>query len=241
MKTILITLVNHIGSSPQDVGAKAFASVSGLVTGTVGGGKIEARAISHAKEMLENKTKHDFKQWNLQTDIGMTCGGVVSFYFEEVDSQSDWHIAIFGAGHVSQQLTKLLCFLDCQLTVIDSRSEWLDKIPAHPRLTKRLEKNMADALSQLQSNCYIISVTMGHGFDLPILEKAMSEFNFPYIGAIGSEQKAKVLKRDLLQKNINEKKVNSLYCPIGENFGSNDPAEIAFSIIAQLLKLRPKR
>ena len=238
---MLITLVHHVGSSPQDVGARAFVTCDGLVAGTVGGGKIEARAILHACDLLKENIKFDFKQWNLQTDIGMTCGGVVSLYFEEVKSESDWSIGVFGAGHVSQQLTKLLCFLDCQITVVDPRIEWLDKIPTHPRLTKLLKENMSAALVDLPANTFIVSVTMGHGFDLPILEKAMSEFNFPYIGAIGSEQKAKVLKRDLLAKNISEEKVNKLYCPIGENFGSNDPAEIAFSIIAQLLKLRPKK
>jgi xanthine dehydrogenase accessory factor len=100
---------------------------------------------------------------------------------------------------------------------------------------------MPDVLSQLPPKTFIICVTMGHGFDLPILEKAMSEFNFSFIGAIGSEQKAKILKKDLLAKKISQEKIDKLFCPIGENFGSNDPAEIAFSIISQLLKLRPKK
>ncbi len=82
---VLVTLVSIKGSAPQDLGAKAIVVREGIVLGTVGGGKIEAKAIRHAQEMLLQQSTEDTKQlctWNLQKDLGMTCGGEASMFFD---------------------------------------------------------------------------------------------------------------------------------------------------------------
>jgi xanthine dehydrogenase accessory factor len=237
---VTITLVNARGSSPQDVGARALVGAEGLLFGTVGGGKIETRAIAHAIELLKSDTKHDFKDWNLQTDIGMTCGGVVSLFFEIYRPIDTWQVAVFGAGHVAQALVPLLLTLDCDVVCIDPRAEWLDRLPKGPRLTKIQLQNMKEALATLSPGAYVTSVTMGHAFDLPILEEALKAHQFPYIGAIGSASKAVVLRRDLKERGIDDERVKSFFCPIGEDLGTNDPAEIAVSIVAQLLRIKTR-
>ena len=47
-----ITLVQPEGHVPQDIGAKAIVTESGLAGGTVGGGRLEARASEHALAMI---------------------------------------------------------------------------------------------------------------------------------------------------------------------------------------------
>lgn len=235
---VTITLVHIVGSSPQDVGARALVTSEGLYAGTVGGGKVELKAIAHAKSLLSSSATHDFQQWNLKTDVGMTCGGVVSFFFEVYRPQDSWNIAVFGAGHVAQELVRTLLPLNCQVFCIDPRKDWLDKLPDHPRLKKWHRDPMADVMDQLPDRTYIASVTMGHAFDLPILTKALQTDRFPYVGAIGSHSKSLVLKRDLKAQGLPDEAISRLYCPIGEDFGSNAPAEIAISIAAQLLRRR---
>jgi len=235
---VIVTLVSVRGSAPQEIGARMIVSSKGLVFGTVGGGKVEVKAIDVAKLLLESDNTHDFGEWNLQTDVGMTCGGVVGFFFEKIIPQSNWKIAVFGAGHVAQDLVRLLVKLDCEITCIDPRSEWLDKLPEHHKLKKIQTDDMKSVLINLPANTFITSVTMGHAYDLPILKVALTEFNFPYVGAIGSEAKARVLKADLKNAGLNESIISKLQCPIGEPFGNNSPVEIAFSIVAQLIKAR---
>jgi xanthine dehydrogenase accessory factor len=235
---VVVTMVSVRGSAPQEVGARIIVGSLGLLYGTVGGGKIEAKAIQSAKELLDLDNNHHFVEWNLQTDVGMTCGGVVGLFFEKILPLSDWKIAVFGAGHVSQELVRLLIKLDCDITCIDPRSEWLDKLPEHFRLKKIQTDDMKSVLKTLHPKTFITSVTMGHAFDLPILKEAMTMFNFPYIGAIGSDSKARVLKVDLKKSGVDEQWVEKLNCPIGEAFGNNHPVEIAFSIVAQLMKER---
>ena len=95
-------MVEAQGSTPQDAGTKMLVDESGLAHGTVGGGKVEHRAIEYAQQMLGDDSRNrEIVDWNLQRDIGMTCGGLVKLFFE-VFNRDDWHIVIFGAGHVSQ-------------------------------------------------------------------------------------------------------------------------------------------
>ena len=45
---VLVTLIEALGSTPQDAGAKMLVTATGRHMGTVGGGRVEARAISIA-------------------------------------------------------------------------------------------------------------------------------------------------------------------------------------------------
>ncbi len=235
---VVATLVKTKGSAPQEVGAKIIVGPEGYIDGTVGGGKVEERVIFHAKNMLKTAESFDYSEWNLQTDIKMTCGGVVSFFFERVQARPTWEIAVFGAGHVSQELIRTLLKLECSITCIDPRADWLDKLPEHHKLKKIQTESMKDVVSELHPDTFIVSMTMGHAFDLPILTEAMKRNVFPYVGAIGSDSKAAVLRSDLKKNGVSDEKIKALYCPIGEPFGNNTPAEIALSVTAQLIKFR---
>jgi xanthine dehydrogenase accessory factor len=235
---VSVTLVDVIASAPQNVGAKMLVTREGHLSGTVGGGKIEARAIAEAQKLLAERSANRFVEWNLQTDIGMTCGGVVKMYFETYNV-AVWPIVIFGAGHCSQALVRLLLTLQCQITVIDSRAEWLEKLPRDPKLRGvRAEKPLAEYVAGLPGNAFVLCMTMGHSSDLPVLVQILRTRDFPYLGAIGSDAKAAALRRGVVAAGLSQEEARRFVCPIGLNVGSNDPAEIAVSIAAQLLQRR---
>ena len=110
---VAVTVVDTLGSTPQDRGSKMLVTAEGREFGTVGGGKVEVRAIGEAQQMLadDSAPKTRFYQWSLEKDIGMTCGGVVRVYFEAFNV-TRWNIVVFGAGHVAQALIPLLLTLD---------------------------------------------------------------------------------------------------------------------------------
>lgn len=233
-----ITLVAIHGSAPQDLGAKALVGAEGLLWGTVGGGKIEKRCIDTALELLKEKSEvPSLKKWNLQTDIGMTCGGVVEMLFEPHAFLPQWRIAIFGAGHVGQALARQVQNFDCELTVIDSRPKWLNKLNLHLPHQARHVSPMESYVVSLHPDTFVVVMTMGHGTDLPILAEVFQR-DFPYVGNMGSEVKAKRLQSDLKKLGVSEEKIKKLHCPIGENFGGNIPNEIALSVMAQLMRCR---
>lgn len=236
---VVVTMVKQIGSSPQDVGARIIVSADGLEYGTVGGGKVENRAIQESQNMLAEKKRYLFVDWNLQKDIGMTCGGVVSFFFELFEKEHPFHVAVFGAGHIAQEFIPLLIKLDCRVSCFDSRKEWLSKLPSSSKLSVLCTDDLSAQVQNLPAGSFVTVMTMGHSTDLPILIEAMKQRNrFAYVGNIGSEQKALRLKKDLQDAGILASLLDHFYCPMGEDFGSNSPVEIAFSIVAQLLRTR---
>lgn len=235
---IVATLVKTKGSAPQEVGAKILVGKNGYIDGTVGGGKVEERVILHSKEMLKRSESFDYADWNLQTEIKMTCGGVVSFFFERIQAKPTWEIAIFGAGHVAQEVVRTLLKLECSVICADPREDWLNKLPEHHKLTKIHTSEMKNVVADLKPGTFIASMTMGHAYDLPILLAAMERNVFPYMGVIGSDSKAAVLRADLKMNGASAELIAKLHCPIGESFGNNTPAEIAISIAAQLIKAR---
>lgn len=234
---VIVTMVENQGSAPQDVGAKMLVTRDGLFSGTVGGGKIEAHCIFVAQKMLQEKTHHLLQKWNLQTEIGMSCGGIVGFFFESIWHESQYHVAVFGAGHIAQELVPLLIKSQFNVQCIDQRQDWLDKLPNHPRLNKICSIQPENHIDKLKLGSFICIMTMGHATDLPILKSAMRQrFQWSYVGNIGSEIKAKKLRQELKEDQIENS--NDFHCPMGEEFGNNQPFEIAISILAQLLKTR---
>lgn len=238
---VIVTMVDRRGSAPQIEGAKAVITSNGIVDGTVGGGKVEAAAITHAQELLQGEDGRscELVVWNLQTDIGMTCGGEVKFFFE-VCLCNDWAISLFGAGHIAQVLVPLLLQVNCRVTCLDQRQEWLDKMADHPRLTKVCRPDLPAAVSQLEPRSFFVLMTQGHATDLPVLAEILRTIEPPYVGVLGSLQKAKILRRDLKEMGITDEKIEGFFCPMGLPIGNNTPPEIAISVASQLIQQRDK-
>ncbi|MEO8034300.1 MAG: xanthine dehydrogenase accessory protein XdhC [Acidobacteriota bacterium] len=236
---VTITVVDTVGSVPQDRGAKAIVTRDGLHYGTVGGGKVETKAIAEAQRMLgaEGGDSTHFVQWNLAKDVGMTCGGIVKLYFEAFNA-GRWNIVIFGAGHVANALVTLLVHLDCHITLFDTRRDWVEKLPQSPKLNARVEPDLPALVKTLPADAFVILMTMGHTTDKPILLEVLRTRTFPYLGVIGSDAKANILKRDIEEAGLPPESKEAFHCPIGLQLGTNHPYEIAVSTIAQLIKRR---
>ncbi len=238
---VVVTQVSQRGAAPQDIGSRMIVGKnSEILFGTIGGGKIEAHCLKVATGYLDSKehVENQSFTWNLQKDIGMTCGGEVTMFFEIHKPQDRWEVAIFGAGHISQELVRVLLRVDCHLTVVDQREEWLAKLPESKRLKKICTDDLASVVDTLFDSTFITSMTMGHATDMPVLVKALTHRHFPYVGVIGSVAKRNRLEQDLAERGVPEARLKEFYCPMGEEFGRNAPAEIALSIVAQLLKVR---
>jgi xanthine dehydrogenase accessory factor len=234
------TIVDGRGSIPQVVGARAVFAAEGLCYGTVGGGRIEAKCAEVAADLLrrnEPQPTH-FERWNIQVDLGMSCGGEMALFFEVHRPTAAWNVAVFGAGHVAQKLCRFLVELDCHVLCVDPRAEWLERLPESPRL-ERLQAEYSDGVARVPSGAAVVLMTMGHATDVPILLR-LNELgtSASFIGMIGSETKARVARRELADAGVDAAFIERIVCPIGEDLGDNTPPEIAVSVIAQLLKLR---
>lgn len=172
----------------------------------------------------------------------MTCGGSVRIYFE-AQNLATWQIVVFGAGHCAIELIALLSRLDCSVTCVDHRPEWLEKIVHSPRVKKVLVGDYIEYVDKIQPLSFVLLMTMGHSTDKPILLEILMRYSqglkaYPYLGVIGSKAKAHRLHQDIAEAELADD--YPFFCPIGLPIGSNDPAEIAVSIAAQVIQERER-
>jgi xanthine dehydrogenase accessory factor len=240
---VMVTWIATKGHAPQEVGTKALVTADGLYAGTVGGGNVEATAITEAKKILANPEnfKPKIMTWNLQRDVDMTCGGEVTVLFELMNSKP-WRVIIFGAGHVGQAMASILSTLYCRATFVDSRSDWLLRLPNSENIERVCLPEIGDHLDTLlqekELDPYLLIMTKGHSLDVSILKQALKKFpNAPYIGVIGSKVKAIKIRSDLKQEGFSLDAISKLHCPMGLTLGTNDPAEIAISISAEVIQV----
>jgi xanthine dehydrogenase accessory factor len=236
---VLVTVAAARGSVPADAAAKMLVTREGLLSGTVGGGRIEAKAIEEALSLLDSPEITRLHRWNLQQHIGMTCGGEMTLLFERIAAKPPWHIVIFGAGHIVQALVPVLTPLSCKLDVIDIRKDWLDRLSAARNLTLHHLDTFEAGTSLLTERSFVLSITKGHNSDVPVLKEVLTRFpGIPFLGVIGSASKRAALLRDLRSAGIAGNLLDRITCPLGLPIGDNDPHEIAISIAAQLLERR---
>ena len=126
------------------------------------------------------------------------------------------------------------------MLIFDPRAEWLEKLPRSRNLAASQLTELAPAIDSLPADAFVLCMTQGHTTDRPVLQRALTTRDFPFIGVIGSAAKAAVLRRELLAEGLSPTLAEKFHCPLGLEFGTNHPPEIALSIAAQLLTERDR-
>lgn len=152
------------------------------------------------------------------------------------------HLIIAGAGHVCEPVAKLGSMLGFYVTVIDDRPEFansdrfpdIDKVVCEPFLS--FFRNVA-----LTSKTYILLLTRGHRFDVLSLQELLQRAEQPaYIGMIGSRRRISGVFEQL-KEDFPIERLSQIYTPVGLDIGAETPAEIAVSIMAEILKVKNRK
>jgi len=236
--SVLCIVTRSSGSVPGKTGAKMIVYADGNIEGTVGGGGIEKRAIADALDLMNTQTPL-LKEYNLQTDIGMTCGGAVSIYFEPLAKPAKLYV--FGAGHIGKILARYAPEMGFETYLIDWRTELFDN-REHPGY-QQIVKPYLDAVNEISfdPSSYIVIVTPNHDMDEDVLA-AVGKKDVAYLGLIGSKRKVETLTKLFLKENIlTKEELDRVDMPIGIKFNAITPSEIAVSILAKLIDVKNNR
>ena len=165
----------------------------------------------------------------------MTCGGRMSVLLERIEPAH--HLVLFGGGHVARPTADFAYRVGFRVTVVDPRPEWAspDRFPSAQVINEEFEEFLARF--RPQPNHYLVLVTQGHAFDQMILERVLAGKQ-RYTGVIGSKNKAHQLRKAILQAGFSAADWGRVHCPLGLPLGGDSPAEIALSIVAQLVQIR---
>jgi len=148
-------------------------------------------------------------------------------------------VLVFGAGHIAEKLAPLCALAEFRVTVLDDRPEFASpaRFPQADRVlaVDRYEGCLAGLA--LDPACYVVIVTHGHLHDRTVLAQALRS-TAGYIGMIGSRRKWAVIRQSLLEEGFTEADLARVHCPIGLEIGAETPAEIAVSIISEIVAVR---
>jgi len=145
---------------------------------------------------------------------------------------------VLGGGHIGQVLAAMACELDFDVTVVDDRSDFA--APGRfPAAVKTACSGYAEAVKAFafDSATYVVIVTRGHLFDLECIRAVLGR-TYRYAGFIGSARKAKLLRAQAVSDGFDPSRVDELRAPIGIDIAAETPAEIAVSILAQVVAVR---
>lgn len=147
-------------------------------------------------------------------------------------------LVILGAGHVSQYVNKLASMLDFYTIVIDERKEFACK-ELFPEANEIhcVSFDKADSYFPKEANaCYVI-VTRGHKDDCLCLKKTLFLQSL-YVGMIGSKKKVRQTYDALLEEGYQQVELDKVHAPIGLPIKAITPAEIAVSIMSEIIAIK---
>ena len=231
---VLATLISVEGTFPKGESSKVLIKASGGKVGSLlGGDELEQRILEEGEISLGEKRPRVIV---LSSERKDSLWKKMEILLEPISSEPT--VYIFGAGHISQQLSPLAKRVQFKVVVIDDREMFAngERFPeADEVIVSEFEKcfNRLD----IDPSSYIVIVTRGHLYDGAVLEQAIKT-NARYIGMIGSKKKIRTLYQNLIEKGVPKETLDRVRAPIGIDINSETPEEIAVSIVAELIKVR---
>lgn len=169
--------------------------------------------------------------------------GGVEYLLEPLRARAK--LVLAGGGHVSLATARIASLVDFDVAVIDDRPEfanperfpWLGRgrtlvVPGYERCLD------AGVLGfPVTEKCFIVILTRGHSHDGEVLAQALAT-PAGYVGMIGSGRKRDAVYARLAERGFSGDDFRRVHCPVGLPLGGETPAEIAVSIVAQLIAAR---
>ena len=237
---VLCTLVEKKGSGPRDEGAKMLVYADGDSISTIGGGGMERFLSQEALRVLEEGRPRTLtfalgvEPEEGAIEIDSKCGGEVKIFMDPI--KPDPRLIVIGSGHIGKPLAEFASKTGFEVAVVD------DAVTTTPERFPGMELHPGPFEEALESVAVRPSdfVAIVHGeteYELAALRSVLRR-NPRYIGLLGSRNKAREHKRQLIAEGFDEDEVEKIHAPIGLEIGAVTPEDIAVSILAELIKAR---
>ncbi|MGD9943689.1 MAG: XdhC family protein [Burkholderiaceae bacterium] len=148
-----------------------------------------------------------------------------------------WRMLIIGAGQLSRVLAEMALALDFEIICCDPREEYhLTWDVPNTGFTREMPDDAVLAL-QLDAHSAVVAVTHDPKLDDLALLEALKSPAF-YVGALGSRANNAKRRERLAMFDLSQAEIERLHGPIGLDIGSRTPAEIAVSILAEVVSVK---
>jgi xanthine dehydrogenase accessory factor len=228
---VLATVVEADGGAGVEPGAKCLIRSGKVSVETIGNPAVVDAILKGSEAPLRAE-----KSRLVALDMPQ-AGAKLEVFFEVMPAPPK--LIVVGAGHIAVPLVQIAKVLDFFVTVIDDRLMYANR-ERFPTADEVLVGDMAQMLKEMTitPSCYIVLITRGHAYDEPCLREIIHS-GAKYIGMIGSRRRIKAcFQRFREEEKIAEELLERVYAPIGLDIATETPAEIALSILAEVIKVR---
>ncbi|KAA5843289.1 XdhC family protein [Pseudomonas chlororaphis] len=148
-----------------------------------------------------------------------------------------WRLLLIGAGQLSRYVAEMARLLDFEVLICDPRKEfvygWEEQ---HGRFVPGMPD---DAVLNIETDerTAIVALTHDPRLDDMALLTALNSRAF-YVGALGSRVNSQKRRENLTQLGLEPQAIERLHGPIGLHIGSHTPAEIALSVMSEIVAIK---
>ena len=148
-------------------------------------------------------------------------------------------LIVCGGGHVSKDLVQMSSCLDFKVKVMDDRADFVNA-ERFPTAEEVICDSFDNLYKYLEENAYYVVVTREHKDDFNCVKQILTKPN-RYLGMIGSKGKVERTFENLRNAGVSEAEIESIFAPIGLRIHAVTPAEIAVSILAEIIQEKNKK
>jgi xanthine dehydrogenase accessory factor len=232
---VLVTVAATRGSVPREAGAKMLVFGDRRLVGTIGGGKFEALVAEEAIAALQAR-RPVLKTYPLHEgdaeSFGAICGGEATVLIEPQTLGEALYLV--GAGHCSRALARIAQECGWHVTVHDDRADLLADFPAHRRIADPAAPEFIGGRTWQRDEALVL-LSRNHELDREALHAAVKAGGMGYLGMIGSRRKVGQIFDALRALGVSGEQLGAVYSPVGLDLGAESPAEIAVSVMAEIL------
>jgi xanthine dehydrogenase accessory factor len=148
-----------------------------------------------------------------------------------------WRLLLIGAGQLSRAVAQMALMVDFEVICCDPREEYnLTWDVSGTTFSKAMPDDLVLEL-QLDPHSAVCALTHDPKLDDLVLLEALKSPAF-YIGALGSRANTEKRRERLALFDLSPAEIDRLHGPIGLDIGSKTPAEIAVSIVAEIVAVK---
>lgn len=247
----LLTLINIEGNAPYPVGTQMLVNENGEFHGQITGGCAEV-ALAHQAVGHIERGENGVERYGLNSkyfDIQLPCGSGIDVHFE-VQKTPEEYQEVEEALKARKPQTEIIQFSEYKQTksyLPNERILLFGQGPIKSALINLAAQAGFDVLcfdhtktKGIEQYCdpytSLVSVFHEHDLEIDVLAKGL-EFDLFYIGALGSNKTHATRLEQLRAKGFDESALNRIHGPIGSNIGAVSPAQIAVSILSELVSV----
>jgi xanthine dehydrogenase accessory factor len=212
----------------KQVGAKLLIDPTGEPLGTLGDAPLDRQVYNDALVLLDAE-KSEARTYS-------TADGEITVLIEVYPAPP--HLVIVGAVHTAIPLTTCAKQLGFRVTVVDPRAAFatLERFPDADELIVEWPDEALPKM-RLDRSTYVAVLTHDPKLDDPAVRIAL-ERPVRYVGALGSPKTQAKRKQTLREEGVSEEALARIHGPIGLPIGGKTPAELAISILAEIVAVR---